>query len=258
MQDVSLNRKKVKLELLNKISAIFKEHDGVLGSPKMRRELAKIGVFVGKNRVAQLMRELGLRSKTHKRYRVATTDSKHSLPVAANLLQQNFVVDAPNKVLVSDITYVKTLAGWAYLVVFIDLYSRMVVGWAVSSSLSTDMLLTALNQAIRRRRLQPGVIIHSDRGCQYASDAFRELLQKNGFVQSMSRKGNCYDNAVAESFFRIYKYEMANHCTFRDCEELRNKSFWYLESYYNRKRMHGTIGYLTPMECEILSYREVY
>lgn len=232
------------------IESIFMEHEGRMGSPKMRRELARRGIIAGKNQVARAMRELGLRAKTHRRVRVATTDSRHTQPVAANLLNREFTVDAPNKALVSDITYVRTSAGWVYLTVFIDLFSRLVAGWAVSRSLDTDMVLAALDRAVRGRKLPPGAMIHSDRGCQYASEAFREALRRHGFVQSMSRKGNCWDNAVAESFFRIYKTEMAYHCKFQNETDVWRKSFEYIESYYNRKRSHASLGYLTPVEFE--------
>ncbi len=177
----------------------------------MRRELANRGISTGKNRVARVMRECGFRAKTHKPFRVVTTDSNHTQPIASNHLNREFTVDEPNKVLVGDITYVKTSAGWAYLAVFIDLFSRMVVGWDVGSSLVTGVVLSALNRTVKSRDLQPGVMIHSDRGIQYASDAFREALRGYGFIQSMSRKGNCWDNAVAESFFRIYKTEFVYH-----------------------------------------------
>lgn len=219
--------------MINRMTELFAEHDGRIGSPKMRVELAKSGIFAGKNRVARAMRAGGLRAKTHRPYRV-TTDSKHKLPVAENRLNREFAVNEPNKVLVSDITYVRTSAGWVYLAVFIDLFSRMVVGWAVSRSLKTDVVLTALDRAVKSRGLKPGVMVHSDRGCQYASFAFREALQRHGFVQSMSRKGNCWDNAVAESFFRIYKTELTYHCRFNDLTDVWRKSFEYLECYYNR------------------------
>jgi len=237
---------------------VFEEHMGRIGAPKMHRELAKREVFAGKNQVAQAMRDLGLRAKTHRKFKVTTTDSKHDLPIADNLLNRQFTVDAPNKVLVSDITYVKTAAGWAYLTVFIDLYSRAVVGWDVSDSMGTNTVLTALRRAIRSRDLiGSGVMIHSDRGSQYASNDFRRVLKWCGFVQSMSRKGDCWDNAVAESFFRIYKAEMAYHCEFKDAEDVWRKSFEYIEEYYNRKRMHGAINFLTPIEAEEYFYRKV-
>lgn len=244
-------RTEKQIALNEAISDVFEEHKGRLGSPKMHRELAERAVFAGKNQVAQAMHNLGLRAKTHKKFKVTTTDSKHNLPVAQNLLNRNFTVDAPNKVLVSDITYVKTGVGWAYLTVFIDLYSRAVVGWDVSDNMGTDTVLTALRRAIKNRGLQgTGVMIHSDRGSQYASDAFRRVLKWCGFVQSMSRKGNCWDNAVAESFFRIYKTELAYHCQFTDVVDVWRKTFEYIECYYNRKRKHGSINFLTPVMAD--------
>lgn len=231
------------------IKATYAEHKGRIGSPMMKQVLLSRGICAGKNRIAQIMREHALRSITQRKF-VVTTDSKHSLPVAENLLNRQFHVSEPHKVLVSDITYVKTAKGWTYLAVFIDLFSRMVVGWAVSSSLSTQLVITALRRAIRNRQLSAGVMIHSDRGCQYASEQFRALLTEHGFIQSMSRKGNCWDNAVAEAFFRIYKTEMAYHHSFVSHEDMLHESFSYIEEYYNRKRKHGSLGYLTPAEFE--------
>lgn len=239
-----------------KIKEIFEEHEERAGSTKIHEYLLSEGLKVSRNRVAKIMRKLELRSKTIKKYRVITTDSNHNFPVADNLLNRQFKVDEPNKVLVSDITYVRTAVSWAYLTVFIDLFSRLVVGWAVSSTLSTDAVLTALNRAIKSRKLSAGTIIHSDRGSQYASHAFRELMERNGFKQSMSRKGNCWDNAVAESFFKIYKSEMANHCKFTDQNDVLHETFDYIECYYNRKRRHGTLGYLTPVEFERHFYKK--
>ncbi|GBU22391.1 transposase [Fibrobacteres bacterium R8-0-B4] len=248
-------REAERVELITKMREIFAEHDGRIGSPKMRVELAKRGVSAGKNRVARAMRQGGLRAKTHRPYRV-TTDSNHALPIAENRLNREFSVAEPNKVLVSDITYVRTAGGWVYLAVFIDLFSRMVVGWAVSRSLKTEVVLTALERAVKTRGLKSGVMVHSDRGCQYSSAAFRAALRRHGFVQSMSRKGNCWDNAVAESFFRIYKTELTYHCKFNDLTDVWRKSFEYFECYYNRKRAHGTLNYMTPAEFESQFYHK--
>jgi transposase InsO family protein len=236
------------------IAKIFAEHKNRLGSPKMRQELRNRSIFMGKNQVAMAMRRLGLRAKTHKRFTVKTTDSKHSLPIAQNLLNRQFDVAQPNKALVSDITYVWTNNGWAYLVVFIDLFSRSVVSWNVSDNLNADMVLIALKRAIKSRSLKQGTMIHSDRGSQYAATVFRETLKKHGLIQSMSRKGNCWDNAVAESFFRIYKTEMAYHCVFLNADDLKHKTFEYIEGYYNRKRLHSTINFLTPAQREKYFY----
>jgi len=181
------------------IRTIFTKYKGCYGSPKITDELHDAGFQVGKNRVARRMKEAGLRSIVRRKYR-PTTDSKHSHPVAENLLQRDFTASGPDKVWVSDITYIATARGWLYLTVFLDLFSRMVVGWALSSSLSSQMALTALHRGIRTRRPGSGLIIHSDRGVQYACKDFRQVLEKHHLVQSMSRKGDCWDNAVAESF----------------------------------------------------------
>ena len=209
-----------------------------------------MGFAVGKNRVARRMREAGLRSIVRRKYRPATTDSKHSQPVAENLLQRDFKVAEPDRVWVSDITYIATERGWLYLTVFLDLFSRMVVGWALSSSLSTQMVLSALYRAIGNRRPGAGLIIHSDRGVQYASEAFRGVLKENHFVQSMSRKGNCWDNAVAESFFGILKSELVHHERFTGHQDTLRALFEYIEIDYNRKRKHSTLGYQTPAQFE--------
>ena len=238
------------MQLQKRIDSIYKDHKGRIGSPKMKKELDAQGVPAGKNRIASYMRKAGLRAITTKKFRGTTTDSKHSLPVAPNILNREFTVSNCNNVWVTDITYVRTRKGWAYLVVFIDLYSRKVVGWAVGQSLATEMVLKALYRAIRDRNPPAGLMIHSDRGCQYASMAFREVLNAYGFVQSMSRKGNCWDNAVAESFFKIYKTEFAYHNDFKDEQEVLHKTFEYVEIYYNRKRRHGSTNYLTPVAYE--------
>ena len=195
------------------------------------------------------MKAAGLRSIVRRRYRV-TTDSKHSHPVADNLLKRDFTAAEPNTVWVSDITYIATERGWLYLAVFLDLYSRMVVGWALSRSLSSHVVQMALQRAIRRRRPEVGLIIHSDRGVQYACKDFRQMLNKHDFVQSMSRKGNCWDNAVAESFFSIIKSELIHHERFKDRKDALPVLFEYIEVYYNRKRKHSTLGYQTPIQIE--------
>ena len=231
------------------IQAIYKKHKGRYGSPKIADELNDMGFKVSKNRVARRMREAGLRSIVRRKYR-PTTDSKHSHPVAENLVDRNFRVDEPDRVWVSDITYIATERGWLYLTVFLDLFSRMVVGWALSSSLSAEMVLTALYRGIGNRRPGSGLIIHSDRGVQYACKDFRKVLEKRHFIQSMSRKGNCWDNAVAESFFGILKSELIHHERFKGPEDALKALFEYIEVYYNRKRKHSTLGYKTPDQYE--------
>jgi putative transposase len=231
------------------IKAIFMKSKRRYGSPKITDELNDMGFPIGKNRVARRMKAAGLRSIVRRKYR-ATTDSKHSHPVADNLLQRDFTADGPDKVWVSDITYIATARGWLYLTVFIDLFSRMVVGWALSSSLSTEMVLTALGRGIRNRRPGAGLIIHSDRGVQYACKDFRKVLVKHRFVQSMSRKGDCWDNAVAESFFGIIKSELIHHERFKGPQDTLKAIFEYIEVFYNRKRKHSTLGYKTPDQFE--------
>jgi len=231
------------------IREIYDKSKGRYGSPKITQELRDRGRRVGKNRVAGRMRDAGLRSKVRQKYRV-TTDSKHQFPVAPNLLERNFKADSPNKVWVSDITYLATRTGWLYLTVIIDLFSRLVVGWALSSSLGHEMVVTALKRAIRQRRPFKGLIFHSDRGVQYACTDFRKELNKQGFVQSMSRKGNCWDNAVAESFFGVMKTELTYHERYEGHPDTLHSIFEYIEVFYNRERRHSTLGYLAPNEYE--------
>ena len=249
-----LKRKPSQRQIDNKrldaeIRQIYDGSKGRYGSPKITRELQDRGRRVSKNRVARRMRCTGLRSKVRRKYRV-TTDSKHHFPVAPNLLERNFITEAADKVWVSDITYLATRMGWLYLTVIIDLFSRMVVGWALSSSLSHEMVVTALKRAIRRRRPGKDLIFHSDRGVQYACTDFRKELGKHGFVQSMSRKGDCWDNAVAESFFGVMKTELVYHQRYEGYQDTLHSIFEYIEVFYNRQRKHSTLGYLTPFEYE--------
>jgi putative transposase len=200
---------------------------------------------VSKNRVARHMRDMGLRCRTTKKF-VVTTDSKHNEPVSPNILNREFSVSSPNTVWVSDITYVKVGPKWQYLTVFIDLFSRIVVGWDLSESLERHSMIRAFRKALWRRRPGEGLLVHSDRGVQYASGDFRELLKEKKFVQSMSRKGNCWDNAVAESFFHTLKTQLIYHRRFQNKDEMEKALFNYIEIYYNRRRRHSTNGYQTP------------
>jgi len=231
------------------IREIYEQSKGRYGSPKITQELRDQGRKVGKNRVAERMRKAGLRSKIRRKYRV-TTNSKHKFPVAPNLLERNFTAQAPDRVWVSDITYLATKTGWLYLTVIIDLFSRMVVGWALSSSLSHEMVVVALKRAIRRRGPTNGLVFHSDRGVQYACTGFRDELEGHGFVQSMSRKGDCWDNAVAESFFAIMKTELVYHERYEGHQDTLHSIFEYIEVFYNRQRRHSTLEYLCPAEYE--------
>jgi len=192
----------------------------------------------------------GIVGKAKKKFK-ATTNSKHNLPVAPNLLNQDFVAEKPNTVWVSDITYISTLEGWLYLVVILDLYSRQAVGWAMSDRLTSDFVVKALYQAIGRRRPPSGCILHSDRGVQYASADFRDVLNNYGLIQSMSRKGNCYDNAVAESFFHTLKTEHVYEHRYETRADARQSIFEYIEMFYNRQRRHSALGYRSPVSFEL-------
>ena len=230
-----------------RISELYIEHKGMVGSPMITADLRSEPEFaaVSKNRVARHMRDMGLRCRTTKKF-VVTTDSKHNEPVAPNILNREFSVSSPNTAWVSDITYVKVGPKWQYLTVFIDLFSRIVVGWDLSESLERHSMIRAFQKALWRRRPGEGLLVHSDRGVQYASGDFRELLKEKKFVQSMSRKGNCWDNAVAESFFHTLKTQLIYHRRFQNKDEMEKALFNYIEIYYNRRRRHSTNGYQTP------------
>ena len=237
--------------LKNRIIELYKEHRGMAGSPMITADLKDDDEFgnVSRNRVARLMRDMGLKCKTVKKF-VATTDSKHNEPVAPNLLNRQFDVKSPDTVWVSDITYLKIGSKWYYLSVFIDLFSRSIVGWDLSDSLERFSVINALNKAIGRRNPGKGLMIHSDRGIQYASKDFKTVLNNNGFIQSMSRKGNCWDNAVAESFFHTLKTQLIHHVKFEAYETTGKILFQYIEIYYNRRRKHSANGWKTPAHCE--------
>lgn len=239
------------------IKQLFKQHGGMVGSPTITADLRDDPEFshVGKNRVARLMREMGLKCGSIKKF-VVTTDSKHNKPVSPNLLNRQFDVPAPNKVWVSDITYVKVGRKWHYLTVFIDLFSRIVVGWDLSPSLERYSAMHALQKAILRRNPGEGLMIHSDRGVQYASADFRAILKDYGFIQSMSRKGNCWDNAVAESFFHTIKTQLIHHIRFKNVDQAEQIIFNYIEAYYNRRRKHSTNNYKTPALYEAEWYKK--
>lgn len=219
------------------------------GSPRIHEELAANDTRVGRKRVARLMKENGLSARIKRRF-VKTTDSKHDFPVAPNLLQRDFTADAPNEVWVGDITYLDTCEGWLYLAVLIDLHSRRVVGWAMSERIDTALAMSALNMALARRNPPRGLIHHTDRGCQYASHEYRRLLRSIGAECSMSRKGDCWDNAVAESFFASLRKELTNRVVFLSRDAARSNVFEYIEAFYNRVRRHSTINYKSPNDFE--------
>jgi transposase InsO family protein len=222
------------------------------GSPRVTAELHAQGVCCGENRVARLMREAGICAKRKRKYRV-TTNSKHNLPVAPNLLARQFTVDRPNAVWVSDITYIWTSEGWLYLAGVVDLYSRMVVGWSMSNRITGELTLDALNQALGRRRPNPGLLHHSDRGSQYAAGDYRKLLKVHRVTCSMSRKADPWDNAPMESFFATLKTELIYRERFSTREEAKMKIFDYIEVFYNRERRHSSLGYESPANFERLA-----
>ena len=236
--------------LLERIRRIHHLSRGLYGSPKIYQELRKLGLNYNKKRIVRIMRINGIRAKTKRKYK-RTTDSNHSYPVAGNILGQDFNSTVLNKVWVSDITYIWTKEGWLYLCCILDLCSRMIVGWHIDITLSSSLVITALSHAITNRGENPGIIFHSDRGSQYASEEVRKYLQGHKMIQSMSRKGNCYDNAVMESFFHTLKTELVSFENFQTRDEAKMKVFDYIEIFYNRQRSHSSIDYLTPEEFEI-------
>ena len=215
----------------------------------MHGQLMAEGERCGRGRVERLMAANGIRAKQKRKF-VATTDSKHNLPVAENILRREFTVEEPDKVWVSDITYIPTDEGWLYLAGVLDLCSKTAVGWSMRESLERELVIDALTMAYRRRRPGEGLIHHSDRGSQYASEDYRKLLDSYGMQTSMSRKGDCWDNAPMESFFGTLKKELVHHRRYRTREEARREIFEYIEVFYNRERLHSSLGYLSPADCE--------
>lgn len=235
--------------LLWQIRLIHKKHKQRYGSPRITEELRENGYGCSENRVARLMRKNGIAAKTKRRFKV-TTKSKHSLPVAENLVKGNFTAAEPNRLWASDITYVWTAEGWLYLLAILEVYSRQIVGWSMSTRLTQDLAIKALQRALWRRNPGGGCIFHSDRGSQYAGHDFRRLLNKHGFIQSMSSKGNCYDNAIMETFFHTLKTELVYFESYQKRDEARRSIFEYIEMYYNRIRRHSALQYKSPMDFE--------
>lgn len=234
------------------IRSIHRRSRRSYGSPRVHRALRKRGILCNRKRVERLMREEGLRAKSKRRFR-STTNSNHGRPVAPNLLERRFAVqevEGVDRVWVSDITYLPTRAGWLYLAMVLDLKSRAVVGWAMKDTLESALATDALQMALWSRRPAPGLLVHSDRGVQYASEAYQEVLRQHGLRCSMSRKGNCWDNAVAESFFATLEWELIQESDWHTHEEARRAVFDYVEVWYNRERLHSSLGYRSPAEYE--------
>jgi transposase InsO family protein len=226
------------------------DHHRRYGSPRMHRELLAQGHVCCENTVARLMKAHGIKAKTHRRYRVHTTDSNHDHPIAPNRLERLFRQDQPDKAWVGDITYVPTREGWLYVAVVLDLFSRRVVGWSTGATLEATLAIQALKMAVAQRRPEAGLVVHTDRGVQYACRAYREVLKGHGLVASMSRRGDCYDNAVAESFNKTLKSELVMDCDYATREAGTSSLFAFLELYYNRQRRHSTLGYQSPEAFE--------
>ena len=234
--------------LESRIRSIFTESKKTYGSRRVLRQLRSEGHTIGRYRVRSLMRKLGLKARTPKRYKV-TTDSNHKHPIAPNLLNRQFDVDAPNRVWTTDITYVWTLEGWLYLAVVMDLFSRQIVGWAMDKRMKAQLVLDALAMAYWRRKPSAGLLHHSDRGSQYACGLYQDQLENYQMIPSMSRKGNCWDNAPTERFFRSLKSEYLTYCRFASRAAAEMEILEYI-TFYNAYRLHSTLGYRSPMECE--------
>jgi putative transposase len=233
--------------LLEEIKQAYQKGRKTYGSPRITGALQAQGWCCGKNRVARLMRMNGIAAVGSRKFK-ATTNSRHNYPVAENLLSNGMEITTPQEVWVSDITYIATEQGWLYLAVIMDMFNRQIVGWAMDSTMTRKLVIEALKQAYWRHKPAAGVIHHSDRGCQYASHEYQALLKQYGFRTSMSRKGNCYDNACMESFFHTLKTELVYQHKYQTRAQAQQSIFEYIEIFYNRVRLHSTLGYKTPVE----------
>lgn len=244
-------------QLEERISYLYYRHHGYYGYRRIYYALLAQGLYSGsRERIRRRMKCLRLRAKHHRPYKV-TTHSRHNFQISPNVLNRHFVATKPDEKWVGDITYIRTSHGWLYLATMIDLFSRKVVGWSMGSRIAADLVCSALEMALKRKHYPKGVLVHSDRGSQYCSKAYRQLIQKYQLTQSMSRRGNCWDNAVAESFFHSLKVERINKRVFRTKQEVRNTIFDYIEMYYNRYRLHSSIGYKSPTEYEVQYYEKL-
>jgi putative transposase len=242
-------RQKANRELLPKLVEVFKKSRRTYGSPSIARQLKVEGEYCGKNRVARLMRLNGIKAKTKKKFKV-TTNSDHDKKVADNLVNQHFVADYPDRLWCSDITYLWTKEGWLYLAVILDVYSRRIIGWSMSNRITEDLVITALNRVLSYRTPTSNTIFHSDQGRQYASGQLRKLLDSRGIQPSMSSKGNCYDNAITETFFHTLKTELTYFENYQTREEAKSSIFEYIEVFYNRQRRHSALDYKSPVDFE--------
>jgi putative transposase len=235
--------------LTDRIKVIFTENRSLYGSRRLRKVLQSEGQQISRRRIGKLMRASNLCCKTKRKFRV-TTNSKHGLAIAPNLLSREFWAAGADQKYVGDITYIWTQQGWMFLAVVIDLFSRRVVGWSMDRNMRASLVDNALLMAIWSRKPKAGLLWHTDRGSQYASSSHRKILREHQIVQSMSRKGNCWDNAVSESFFHTLKTELTHHIQFKTREEAKSSIFEYIEVFYNRKRLHSANGYMSPVKFE--------
>ena len=243
------NRVEAEAALRGHIGRIFAARRRVYGSPRVHAELRREGRRHSRRRVARLMCEMGLAARRGRRPRPRTTDSRHDLPVAPNLLEQRFAAEWPDTVWLADLSYLPTDEGWLYLAAIKDMATRQIVGWSMADHLRAGLCVDALVMALQRYRPPEGLIHHSDRGVQYAAEPYRQVLERHGITQSMSRRGNCLDNAPMESFFASLKTEQVHHARFRTREEAKAAVFDYIEVFYNRQRLHSALGYRTPFEA---------
>ena len=244
-------RSKSNAALLAEIRQVHEDSGGRYGSPRVHAALRRQGRGASRGRIERTMRRNGIRAITAKPRRVCTTDSRHGLPIAPNLVVRDFTAPAPNRTWLADITYIPTAEGWLYLAAIMDLFSRKIVGWAMRDHMQVELASAALTMAIQQQRPQAGLIHHSDRGVQYASHAYRDVLSVAGITASMSRKADCYDNAPMESFFHTLKTELVHHRNYKTRAEAQRDIFAFIEGFYNRTRLHSAIGYIAPIEMEL-------
>ena len=244
------------MQLKKKIGKIYDKSRKNYGNPRIYQQLLREGYTIGKKRVERLMQETGLQTVAKRKYKV-TTDSRHSWPVAENHLNRQFTPKRPNQYWVADITYIATKEGWLYLATIMDLYSRKIIGWSLRERLTKELVIATLHMALKQRKLSVDLLLHSDRGSQYASELYQLLLLKNSILCSMSRKGNCWDNAVMESFYHTLKVELIYQKTYETRRQARREIFEYIEIFYNRERLHSSLGYYSPEEYEKLMLTKV-
>ncbi len=243
-------REKENEELIEILKVLFEKGRGLYGTRRLKKKFAEQGLVVSRRRIGRLMNQAGLWCKTKKKFKV-TTDSKHNKPIAPNLLERQFTASQPDHYYVGDITYIYTQEGWLYLAVVMDLFSRKIVGWSMDSRMKAQLVNDALLMAIWNRNPDKGLVWHTVRGSQYASDSHRAILKEHHITQSMSRKGDCWDNAVSESFFHTLKTELIHHCQFKTRQDTKQTIFEYIEVFYNREKIHSANDYLSPVDYEI-------